>query len=212
MLYFETIDPNTLDLLREIQSNPCFAGTRLVGGTALALQIGHRKSIDLDFFGQIEVTPIELQQELRTYGSVSIRSTSSRIQSLKVRDVQVDVVRYDYPWLEEPVIAEGLKLASCRDIAAMKLSAITNRGTKKDFVDLAFLLETFTLPDMLAFYSQKYSDGLSFPVLKSLIFFDDAEEDPTPHMLRPFDWIAAKQRISEAVSTVSTTFAANQTA
>jgi hypothetical protein len=211
MLYFETIDPNTLDLLRQIQSNPFFADTRLVGGTALALQIGHRKSIDLDFFGNMELLPIELQQELRTYGSVSIRSTSSRIQSLKVRDVQVDVVRYDYPWLEEPVTAEGLKLASCRDIAAMKLSAITNRGTKKDFVDVAFLLERFTLPDMLEWYSQKFSDGSCFPVLKSLVFFDDAEDDPTPNMLVAFDWTAAKQRISEAVSTVSTTFPANQT-
>lgn len=211
MLYFETIDPNTLDLLRQIQSNPCFADTRLVGGTALALQIGHRKSIDLDFFGNMELLPIELQQELRAYGSVSIRSTSSRIQSLKVRDVQVDVVRYDYPWLEDPVTAEGLKLASCRDIAAMKLSAITNRGTRKDFVDLAFLLERFTLPDMLELYSQKFSDSSYFPVLKSLVYFDDAEDDPTPNMLRAFDWIAAKQRISEAVSTVSTTSPANQT-
>ena len=65
-------------------------------------------------------------------------------------------------------------------------------------------------PNTLDLLRQKFSDGSYFPVLKSLVFFDDAEDDPTPHMLRPFDWIAAKQRIAEAVSTVSTTFPANQ--
>jgi hypothetical protein len=85
----------------------------------------------------------------------------------------------------------------------MKLSAITNRGTKKDFVDLAFLLKHFALQDMLDFYAQKFSDGSAFTVLKSLVFFDDAEDDPMPNMLKPFDWTEAKRRITDAVLDVS---------
>ena len=200
MLHFETISTGTLDLLRQIQNNPDFAGTRLVGGTALALQIGHRTSIDLDFFGHTDLEPIEIHQELKAYGSVSIRSSSRRIQRFVVNGVQMDLVEYDYPWLDAPIISEGLRLASCRDIAAMKLSAITNRGTRKDFVDLAFLLEHFSLPEMLGFYASKFAGGSRFTVLKSLVFFDDAEEDPMPNMRIPFDWDAAKRRIAKAVA------------
>jgi hypothetical protein len=203
MLHFETVDLNTLELLKRIQNHSIFSGTRLVGGTALALQIGHRKSIDLDFFGRMDITPIELRQTLDAYGEVSLRNASGRIQRFMVCGVQVDFVDYDYPWLDEAVSFDGLRLASCSDIAAMKLSAITNRGTKKDFIDLAFLLERFSLSEMLDFYKRKFSDGASFPVLKSLVFFDDAEADPMPNMLHVVDWDSAKQRISEAVADLS---------
>ncbi len=200
MLHLETIDTGTLDLLRQLQVNPNLAETRLVGGTALALQIGHRKSIALDFFGHIHLEPVELHQELLSYGSVSIRSSSQRIHRFVVGGVQMDIVEYDYPWLDEPVVSGGVRLASCRDIAAMKLSAITNRGTRKDFVDLAFLLERYSLQDMLDFYVRKFKDGSLFSVLKSLVFFDDAEDDPMPNMLNPFDWDGAKLSIADAVA------------
>ncbi len=204
MLHYETISPDALELLRQVQSNPHFAESRLVGGTALALQIGHRKSIDLDFFGPTELTPIEITQELAAYGPVSTRNSGSRIQRFLVRNVQLDFVDYDYPWLDEPVAADELRLASRRDIAAMKLSAITNRGTRKDFVDLAFLLNDFTLQEMMDFYAEKFRDGSCFTVLKSLVFFDDAEDDPMPNMAKPFDWPAARKRIADAVSAIST--------
>ena len=200
MLYLETIETETLDLLKKIQSNEVFSEARLVGGTALALQIGHRKSVDLDFFGPMKIAEIDLPQELSIYGSVSIRNIGKRVQSFMVSNVQVDFVEYDYPWLDNIVSIKGLRLASCRDIAAMKLSAITNRGSRKDFVDLAFLLEIFTLQDILSFYAEKYSEDNCFHVLKSLVFFDDAEDDPMPNMLNQFNWEAAKQRISEVVA------------
>lgn len=201
MLHTETVDANTLDLLKQIQTNPNFDETRLVGGTALALQIGHRKSIDLDIFGNIRLESLELMQELQTYGTLSIRSASQRIHHLMLRGVQLDIVQYDYPWLDAPVVADGLRLASIRDIAAMKLAAITNRSTRKDFIDLAFLLDRFDLPQILELYKQKFKDGEAFMVLKSLVFFDDAEDDPMPYMLQPIDWTVAKQRIVDSVRT-----------
>ncbi len=202
MLHPETVNSNTLELLKQIQVHPVFAQTRLVGGTALALQIGHRRSMDLDFFGGLSVTPMECRQALEAFGPVSLRNSGRTIQQFMVRGVRVDVVEYSYPWLDQAVVEDGLRLATCRDIAAMKLSAITNRGTKKDFVDMAFLLERFSLAEMLNFYESKFSDGAAFPVLKSLVFFDDAEEDPMPEMLTEMDWSSAKKKVASAVAEI----------
>ncbi|RLG32418.1 hypothetical protein DRN80_06190 [Methanosarcinales archaeon] len=204
MLHFETIEPKTLDLLKQIQSNEHFTETRLVGGTALALQLGHRKSIDLNFFGHTDLEPIEITQELKNYGSVITRSANRRIQRYMVCNIQLNFVEYDYPWLDEPILKNTLRLASCHDIAAMKLSAITNRGTRKDFIDLAFLLNICSLQELLELYKDKFSDGEIFSVLKSLVYFNDAEEDPMPNMLVTFDWEDAKQQISNAVASINT--------
>lgn len=116
-----------------------------------------------------------------------------------VRGVKVDFVNYPYAWLTDPVCIGGLTLASSQDIGPMKLEAITNRGSKKDFIDLAFLLETFTLSEMLALYAAKYPQGSEYLVLRSLVYFDDAEDDPSPVMLKPLSWDEAKERICDAV-------------
>jgi len=200
MLHFEVIDDVALGLLKAVAGTTVFADTRLVGGTALALQIGHRRSVDLDFFGRLNVSAMELERELRAHGGVSVRGLSARIRSYTVAGVQLDFVDYPYPWLDAPVMSDGVRLASCRDIAAMKLAAITNRGTKKDFVDLDFLLDMFSFPEMLSFYSRKFADGGVFAVLKSLIYFDDADDDPMPFMLKPREWQDVRERIARAVS------------
>lgn len=200
MLHTEAVDAVVLGLLKDIQSARPFVDLRLVGGTSLALQIGHRKSVDLDFFGHLPIPSAEVELALQAFGPVTIRGRGQRIQGYAVADVLVDFVDYPYPWLGPPVQSEGLRLASCRDIAAMKLAAITNRGSKKDFIDLAFLLEAFTLAEMLAFYEEKFADGGLFTVCKSLSFFDDADADPMPRMLRPCDWPDVKQRIAIAVA------------
>ncbi len=90
---------------------------------------------------------------------------------------------------------ELLKRFQKLDIAAMKLAAITGRGTKKDFIDLAFLLQEFSLQQMLDFYAQKYPDGAEFLVLKSLGYFADADIEPMPVMLRDWDWNQVKETI-----------------
>ncbi len=92
-----------------------------------------------------------------------------------------------------------MRLAGVRDIAAMKVNAITNRGTRKDFVDLAFLLERFSLNEIFDFYVRKYPEASPTLALRSLSYFVDAEMDPLPRMLKPFDWDEAKSRISAAV-------------
>lgn len=199
MLYRETVNPETLDLLIRLQSLEDFKQTRLVGGTALALQIGHRKSIDLDFFGAMTSSLEELTFTISDFASVQPLSSSKLMRFMNVNGVKVDIVSYPYEWIDKPVIEDGVVLAGIKDIAAMKLSAITNRGTKKDFIDLYFLLQKYTLLEMLGFYQQKYADSQLFTILRSLTYFEDAEADPMPSMLAPVKWPQIKDTIQKNV-------------
>lgn len=195
MLHLETIDTRTLDLLVKLQKIPAFTELRLVGGTALALHIGHRKSVDLDFFGTITADEYELSKQLTETGQATILKKTENIKIYVIDGIKTDIVNFHYKWLASPLIESGLVLAGMEDIAAMKLSAITGRGTKKDFIDLFFLLKHFRLKQMLDFYLQKYPDGSEFIVLKSLSYFDDAEEDESPVMLKPAKWGTVKKII-----------------
>ena len=200
MLYYETIHPDTLELLKKIQSLELFADTRLVGGTALALQIGHRKSIDLDFFGNMSASLEEITLELSEFANAKPLSSSKAMRFLIVDGVKVDIVSYPYIWIDDPVKEAGLTLAGVKDIAAMKLSAITNRGTKKDFIDLYFLLKRFSFNELIEFYLKKYAGAQLFTVLKSLTYFEDAEGDPMPVMMESLNWDEAKTAIVAVVN------------
>ena len=99
---------------------------------------------------------------------------------LIVDGIKVDIVNYPYPWIDSPIVENGVTLAGIQDIAAMKLSAITNRGTKKDFIDYYFLLKTYSLKELLDLYVRKFADAQLFTAIKSLTYFQDAEVDPMP--------------------------------
>ncbi len=201
MLFHNTIAPPTLELLNALQAAPAFAAMRLVGGTGLALQIGHRKSVDIDLFGRLEADALQVESQLRQCGPITILGKSQNVWVYSINGIKVDIVNYPYSWLEDPITEERLVIAGMQDIAAMKLSAITNRGTKKDFVDIFFLLNHFSLAAMLDLYLEKYHDGAAFMVLKSLTYFDDAENEPMPMMLQPVAWDAIKTRITVEVET-----------
>ena len=198
MLHTETVEPSTLDLLRRLQRLPDLANTRLVGGTALALHLGHRKSVDLDMFGTFD--PIVSYRKLLADAGHSVEGAENgTVQSLRVNNVKVDLVNYPYPWLDDAIEEENIRLADLRDIAAMKLSAVANRGRKKDFIDVARLLDVFSLDQMLSLYKEKFSvSELSFP-LRGLMYFDDAEEDPMPEMFDSnFTWENVKNTVIAA--------------
>ena len=198
MLHTETVEPSTLDLLRRLQRLPDLTSTRLVGGTALALHLGHRKSVDLDMFGTFD--PIVSYRKLLADAGHSVEGAENgTVQSLRVNNVKVDLVNYPYPWLDAAIEEENIRLAGLRDIAAMKLSAVANRGRKKDFIDVARLLDVFSLDQMLSLYKEKFSvSELSFP-LRGLMYFDDAEEDPMPEMFDSnFTWENVKKTVVAA--------------
>lgn len=196
MLQLQTVFPDTLELLKELSSRPEMSGLRLVGGTALALQYGHRQSIDLDFFGTLAVEQDEIIEMLSSVGSFSIHNRSKRILQLILRDIKVDIIDYSqYKWIDDPVIEDGIPLASPKDIAAMKINAIEGRGTRKDFVDVYFLMQHYSLSELLDFYAQKYPNHSFFRALLSLNYFEDAEQQAMPKMQIPVSWEEIKSTI-----------------
>ena len=202
MLQYQTIEPGTLQLLKTLQAIPLLQGLRLVGGTALALQLGHRKSVDLDLFGDISAEGIEIRDALEEQFSVSIVKESKNIKIYQVDVIKVDFVNYKYSWIDDPVQEDGITLAGIKDIAAMKVAAIIGRGTKKDFIDMNRLLQIFSLKEILDMYMQKYPDGSLFIALKSLAYFEDAEADPMPFLFDDTDWDVVKANIREAIAGV----------
>ena len=195
MLYYQTVDASTLELLKKLQLTAVFKNMRLAGGTSLALQIGHRKSIDLDLFGTLQADESTFSDALAIFEKVTWLKKSSNINIFSINDVKVDFVNYSYPWLEEITSEDDLRLAGLKDIAAMKLAAVTGRGTKKDFIDIYFLLKQFSLKEMLQCYKSKYADGSEFLVLKSLTYFEDAEPEQEPVMLKSISWQAVKDTV-----------------
>jgi predicted nucleotidyltransferase component of viral defense system len=195
MLYYETIDAATLELLRKLLSIPLFSSLRLAGGTSLALQYGHRKSIDIDLFGSIDTDNDTLFFMLSELGDVKRLNNRSNIHIYTINGIKVDIVNYPYQWIDALYEVDDLRLASAKDIGAMKLAAITGRGTKKDFIDLFELLQHYSLADLIQLYEQKYHDGSVFLVLKSLVYFDDADAEITPHLLRGYSWEEVKLHI-----------------
>jgi predicted nucleotidyltransferase component of viral defense system len=199
MLQYQTVEPATLDLLKKIQHLQVFSSHRLVGGTSLALQFGQRLSIDLDFFSENLIEHEEILMNIKPLGKVDIVSKSKYISCFYIDDIKVDFVSLPYKWIDGPVFEDTIRLASIKDIAAMKLSAITNRGSKKDFIDLALLIDKLSLRQMMNLYHEKYPDGMEMMVLRSLVYFDDADVQSDPVMLVPYDWKSIKKLILDEV-------------
>jgi predicted nucleotidyltransferase component of viral defense system len=202
MLRTATVEDSTLGLLKKLQQLPLLKDLRLVGGTALALQLGHRHSIDLDFFGKIEEDSAQIVNQLNSNGfEAELKyDTKKDIKVFLINGVKVDMVNYSYEWIDESIEDEGVRMGSLKDIAAMKLSAVTNRGTKKDFIDVYTLLKHFSLKEMLHFYEQKYPHASIYNVIRSLCYFEDAEANPMPKMFVAADWEEIKLTIQAVVS------------
>ncbi len=199
MLYYNAIQPTTLELLTSAMALPALTETRLVGGTSLALQLGHRQSEDIDLFGTLRADEFELFSQVNSLGDVILIQNTSNIKVWTINGIKFDLVNYPYPWLEEMITTKNLRLAGKKDIAAMKLAAITGRGARKDFIDIYFLLQEFSLGEMLRLYLNKYRDGSIMLVLKSLLYFNDAELEMESVMLTPIKWARIKSTISALV-------------
>ena len=201
MLHYETIAPATLGLLKKLMADDDMPDFQLVGGTSLALQLGHRKSIDLDLFTNVEFDLDYCLDVLRNrYG---LRLSYLRRQSIKgdIEGVKIDCIAHRYPWIRPAVVESGIRLASLEDVCAMKLNAISGNGTRiKDFVDIAELSGIFTFSEMLHFYVEKYNANSIIPE-KSVTYFNDINF-AEPVMLtgdRNLDWEQCANRIKTMV-------------
>jgi hypothetical protein len=176
---------------------PYLKGFNLVGGTALSLQIGHRKSIDLDLFASEDFDTAELKSQLDSdfeHFQAMLERNNTLITTID--GVKVDFIRFKYGFAYPVLLEKNIRLAHINDIAPMKLDAITGRGKKKDFFDLYFLLQLFTLPQLLTFYQAKYQHTTLFHVIRSINYFEEAEEEADPMVFdKKVTWATVKKTI-----------------
>lgn len=173
----------------------------LAGGTSLALRFGHRLSVDLDFFTTAEFDPEALHDALALPDARVVARTTGTL-TLDAGGVKLDFLRHAYPLITEPDVFADLRLLSVPDVSAMKLNAIANRGSKKDFFDVCELLEHYSLEDMLVNFEMKYRNSDRFVVLRSLAWFEDAELEPDPVSLKKSSWAGVQKEIKQALRSI----------
>ncbi len=179
----------------------------LAGGTGLAFRIGHRVSMDFDFFSPANKLSSAAQErlieQLRQGGDFVIESIEEGTVQVTLGGTQVSFFYYPYPLMTPTTEIAGVQVASLEDIGLMKLAAIISRGSKKDFIDLYFIIrDHFPLKHLLKLGDKKYKEARDFYVqaLKALVFFEDAEREKMPLMLEDVSWTEIKKSLAEAVS------------
>ena len=210
MLYKDPfiISPHTFQLIQQLQSIPELKEFYLVGGTSLALQMGHRNSIDIDLFTQNSFNAEIIADALKDKHSFSTTLARNNVVLAVVDNIKTDFIRHDYPLINPPVTEEGITYISKEDIAAMKIHAIIQSGKRlKDFIDIYVLLEHITLNKMIGFFEQKYTYSNAMIALKAINYFDDIDVDiDPPKMLHPISIDDIKKRIQAATLNSFITF------
>lgn len=192
---------DTKKILRDLKKTSIVQDFYLSGGTGLALQIGHRESQDLDFFSEKDFDVELLQVELAKIGHLESIQLDKGTLNCFIDNVKIQFLHYPYKLLEKKLEWEGIFVSSMLDIACTKLLTISSRGSKKDFIDLYFLLQTYTLAFLFEKLEEKYTN-LNYDklhILKSLIYFEDAEKQPFPRMHEEISWEIIKKEIEKAV-------------
>lgn len=198
----EVVSENVESTLGALQAIPAAARFYLAGGTGLALQLGHRRSVDLDFFLGEDFDVELLLQKIQQLDGFSLVSKSPGTIDAHIGETKVSFLSYAYPVLYPFNQFLGANVADPRDIGCMKISAIASRGTKRDFVDLYLLAQRYGLDQLLIWFQTKFAQTnySMVHVLKSLTYFTEAELDPMPHMLVPLDWEGVKRYFTREAS------------
>lgn len=201
MLYKETIDQTTLDLLISLQSKEYLKGFHLVGGTAIALKIGHRKSIDIDLFSDFSFDVARILENLSADFEFNLNFSASNTIKGSINGVELDILAHRYPLLKKPLSENHISMLSLEDIIAMKLNAIATSGQRvKDFIDVYFLLQNFSIEQMTSFYKKKYRQYNEVNVLKSLVYFEDVDLTDWPQLIKEplLKWNDIKKQIVQS--------------
>lgn len=196
------VEPVTFKLIQELQKLADLKEFYLVGGTALALQLNHRNSIDIDLFSQNAFQNEKVINHIVSHGfEFDVKFNFENTIIGFIRKVKVDFIRHGYPFVKPPITEEGITFLSMEDIAAMKLNAISNSGKRlKDFIDVYFLLHQFSLSQMIEFYTIKYPNFNPLIPLKAINYFDDIDPAIDPPKLRnKLPLIEIKKRINDSV-------------
>jgi hypothetical protein len=199
MLHKTTIDGSTLELLNRLMDDDVLTDFILVGGTALALQLGHRISVDVDLFSSKPFDENELADYLRTNYHFELDFISKNTLKGEINGVQLDCIAHQYPWINSAKVEENIRLASFGDIAAFKLNAIAGNGTRiKDFIDVAYSSSQISLNKMLDAYEMKYTSNRIMPI-KALTYFTDINFNEPIQMAdgSKLNWRKIEKRLKE---------------
>jgi len=195
-MFTETLFGKTKDALALLGKSHLLNEAYLAGGTACALQLGHRISVDLDFFTPKEFDAKELTKSLKKIGNFQLEQQSWGTVLGNIEGIKFSIFVYKYPVLFRYKSLFNINILDLRDIAAMKIDAIATRGIKRDFIDLYFICqEGILLSKILSFYDRKYGKLASniVHIQKSLVYFTDAEISEVPRMLKKVKWEEVKR-------------------
>jgi len=211
MLQEKTVERGLFELLKKLMSDEQMNDFYLVGGTALSLTIGHRKSIDLDLFSQQQFDIELLREHLTdTYQYILLKSSNATLIG-QIGGIKVDCIRYNYPLINPLVEIYNIRMASIADIAAMKLTAISQSGNRlKDFVDIAFLSSQITFNEMLSAFEKKFPKTDKMNAVRGLTYFEDIDFSVKIELVNgTFNWKKIEKRLIEMVKYPNKLFTTN---
>ncbi|KKS32543.1 MAG: hypothetical protein UU93_C0006G0022 [Candidatus Amesbacteria bacterium GW2011_GWA2_42_12] len=194
-MFNKAILPDTFRAIQLVSKIPFMKKAYLAGGTALAMQLGHRVSVDLDFFTLKEFDEDALSAQLLRFKDFVQKNKAWGTVQGKIGQTEFSLFYYKNILIEEVIEYEGINLVSKKDIAAMKIDAIQGRGTKRDFVDVYFLSKLYKLEEMFNFYDLKYGilEDRWYSILRSLDYFEEADREDMPKMLVKVEWEEVKR-------------------
>ncbi|MBI2967887.1 MAG: nucleotidyl transferase AbiEii/AbiGii toxin family protein [Bacteroidetes bacterium] len=199
MLQISAIEPRTFSVLKRLMKLHELKNFSLVGGTALALKFGHRRSVDLDLFCDKKINQQKITAGLqKEFGSDFFYEPSKIAFAVfcKIQNIKVDIVHYPHPVVKIPQTIKGIRFYSIQDIAAMKINAILGRGSKKDFYDIAEILKHYSMQQIIDWHTKKYpAQMLLISIPAALVYFDDAEKSQEPIILNNQTWERVKKFI-----------------
>ena len=204
MLHFKTVEPHTFSILEKLIKIPELQDFSLVGGTALSLLYGHRMSVDLDLFSNKPFENSTITDSLKSKFEDKFVMEEKQVRFgifCYIDGVKVDIIRHPHPLIRPEINPEGIRMFSTEDIIAMKVQAILGRGKKKDFWDIAELLQHFSIIDFIQFHKEKYTtQNLLITVPQAITYFADAEESEDPISLKMQTWEKVQDFIKKKVS------------
>jgi len=197
-IFPEILDKKRIGILTSLGSLPFCRNFYLAGGTALALQIGHRISLDFDFFSPVNSLNRpdreKIKRQIKKLTSFKIITDEENTLDITIKNIQTSFFNYPYPSIGKPMLFKKIKIASIEDIALMKLAAATSRGSKKDFIDLYFILREIPLERLFLLAKKKFTRVKDFRIqtLRGITYFNDAEAEKTPKMIKRVSWETVK--------------------
>ncbi len=202
MLQTQAVDDSTLELIKKLQKKEYLKNFYLAGGTALAISLGHRKSIDIDLFSDFSFDIQYLIDSLNHDFDFNLFSSAPNTLKGSISNIKIDIIAHRYKLINVPILYSDILLLSIEDIIAMKLNAITVNGQRiKDFIDIFFLLDKYNIDEMLKYYQIKYNSQNPANVLKSLTWFNDVDTSEWPMILynKNLTWSKVKIGIKQKV-------------